>query len=150
MSSLLSSFFLSLLAANFSNRQNYFRFIFFHCAFVFVVCFLCFVFLLCADFRFTATFRLSVSLFAAAESLSYVSFHLLRFVICAAAVALLWNSNIDEDSKEAAEQQGSRGSRVFGLLFGPERSSSSFTLHRIRLIYWGLSGLELQFLLRAK
>lgn len=91
-----------------------------------------------------------MSLFAAAESLSYVSFHLLRFVICAAAVALLWNNNIDEDSKEAAEQQGSRGSRVFGLLFGPERSSSSFTLHRIRLIYWGLSGLELQFLLRAK
>lgn len=88
-----------------------------------------------------------MSLFAAAESLSYVSFHLLRFVICAAAVALLWNNNIDEDSKEAAEQQGSR---VFGLLFGPERSSSSFTLHRIRLIYWGLSGLELQFLLRAK
>lgn len=53
----------------------------------------------------------------------------------------------DEDSKEAAERQASR---VFGLLFGPERSSSSLTLHRVRLIYWSLSGLELQFLLRAK
>lgn len=48
MSSLLSSFFLSLLAANFSNRQNYFRFIFFHCAFVFVVCF-CVSFFCCVQ-----------------------------------------------------------------------------------------------------